>query len=143
MRPPTRPPETPRASPGSTPPEVRARDLAGKLGTASISVTVDNALPSVSFFQPPANKHVRQTEVVKVSASDAVGLDRVELRIDSGAYVDITANFDGSYYTYSWNTATVPSGAHTLTTRATDLARLRGLLAPAVPAAEHDGRPRL
>ncbi len=47
-------------------------------------------------------------------------MSTVELSIDSGSWIDITANFDGTYYYYDWDTTTVSDGSHTLDARATD-----------------------
>lgn len=78
--------------------------------------------PTVAIDQPAEGATVSGTVPVKVRAADDVRVARAEVSVDGGAYSDITASYDGTYYTYQWNTAAVPNGAHTLTARATDSA---------------------
>jgi hypothetical protein len=80
---------------------------------------VDNP-PSVSIVDPVEGQTIASTYRVLVSASDDSAVTVVELSIDGGAYTDITANFDGTYYYYDWDTTGYPDGAHTLQARATD-----------------------
>ena len=47
---------------------------------------------------------------------------KVELRIDGGTWIDITANYLESHYYYDWDTTSVSEGSHTLIARATDAA---------------------
>ncbi|MFQ5838741.1 MAG: Ig-like domain-containing protein [Thermoplasmata archaeon] len=100
----------------------QAVDQAGKTASHSVSVLVDGSLPSVSFASPSSGAYLRGTYRVKVQAIDDTGITKVELKVDSGGYVDITGNFDGTYYWYDWSTASVANGDHTLTARATDQA---------------------
>jgi PKD repeat protein len=76
--------------------------------------------PSVSIFDPTEGQPVSGSYRVLVSASDDNALNLVELSIDGGDYVDITANWDGAHYYYNWDTTTYPEGGHTLQARATD-----------------------
>jgi len=81
--------------------------------------SVDNP-PSVSVVDPIEGQTVSGTYPVLVSASDDSAVSKVELSIDGGAYIDITANFDGTYYFYDWDTKLEAEGSHTLQARATD-----------------------
>ncbi|HYG57600.1 MAG TPA: S8 family serine peptidase, partial [Symbiobacteriaceae bacterium] len=76
--------------------------------------------PAVAVEQPADGATVSGTATVKVRATDDRGVAKVELAVDGGTYLDITAGFDGTHYTYAWNTTTVGNGAHTLTARVTD-----------------------
>jgi PKD repeat protein len=76
--------------------------------------------PSVSIFDPTEGQTVSGLYHVLVSASDDNALNLVEVSIDGGDYVDITANWDGTYYYYDWDTTTYSEGGHTLRARATD-----------------------
>jgi hypothetical protein len=78
--------------------------------------------PSVSIVDPDEGQTVSGTYRVLVSADDDSAVAKVELSIDGVAYIDITANFDGTYYHYDWNTTTYEDGVHTLRARATDAA---------------------
>ncbi len=98
----------------------QAVDHAGKTASHSIVVTADLAGPSVSFAEPSSGQYLRGTYRVKVWATDDVGVSKVEFSLDGGGYIDITANFDGTYYWYDWNTGSVGNGGHTLTAKATD-----------------------
>lgn len=91
-------------------------DVSAGLGTAT-----DNP-PTVAIEQPAAGATVSGTVTVKVRAADDSAVTKVEVAVDSGAYTGITGNFDGTHYTYTWDTRTAANGAHTLKARATDSA---------------------
>ena len=91
----------------------RAVDFAGKTRDHAISVTVDGSVPGISFHQPASGAYLKGTYRVTVRATDDIGLAKVEFRVDSGAWVDITGNFDGTYYWYDWSTGSVGEGPTT------------------------------
>jgi serine protease len=76
--------------------------------------------PTCSITDPVDGQIIQGTYRVSVRATDDNQVAQVELAIDSGAWMDITANFDGTYYYYDWDTTTTADGAHTLEARATD-----------------------
>jgi len=78
--------------------------------------------PTVAIEEPLEGAVVSGSTRVLVRAADDAGLARVELAVDDGAYADITGSFDGTHYTYVWETAGAGRGAHRLTARATDTA---------------------
>jgi PKD repeat protein len=82
--------------------------------------SVGDTPPSVSIVDPIEGQTIEGTYHVLVSASDDSAVTLVELSIDGGTYTDITANFDGTYYFYDWDTIGSADGAHTLQARATD-----------------------
>lgn len=98
-----------------------ATDLSGHTTTsASISVTVDKSLPTVSLTAPSNNAVVTGSAVViSATASDNIGVSRVDFYRDSNVLLgtDNTAP-----YGISWDTSSTSSGAHTLIAVATDLA---------------------
>jgi serine protease AprX len=92
-----------------------ALDVSGGLATA-----VD-APPSVSVAEPAEGAHVSGRVIVKVRATDDVRVARIELAVN-GSSSDITGNFDGAFYTYTWETGSLTPGNYTLTARAFDSA---------------------
>jgi subtilisin len=80
-----------------------------------------NIPPSVAITEPVEGEIISGTYRVKVSALDSDGtIDKVELSIDSTAYADITANLDGAFYYYDWDTTMGADGPHTLDAKSTD-----------------------
>lgn len=80
-----------------------------------------NNPPTVSIYHPGYGQTLNDTYRVLVSASDDGGtIYLIELSVDGAAYFDITANFDGTYYYYDWDTTSLSDGNHTLQARATD-----------------------
>jgi len=103
----------------------RAYDAAGNARTsANVSVTVSNGgggdttPPNTAVTAPAAGARVSGTVTFSASASDNVGVARVELRVDG----NVIATDTSSPYSVSWNTATVANGSHSLTSRAYDAA---------------------
>jgi subtilisin family serine protease len=90
--------------------------------STEVNVTVDNVSdpPIVAVIDPVESQTVGGIYQVLVEASDDNGVSLVELRIDDGAYVDITANVEGNTYSYDWHTTGYANGNHTLQARATD-----------------------
>jgi len=108
--------------------DARATDTALQTTNATrVNVTVNNSgvdlPPSCSIADPTEGQTLGGSYRVKVGASDDYGLDAVEVAIDSGGWIDITANFDGSHYYYDWDTTAVSDGGHYIDARATDTAQ--------------------
>lgn len=76
--------------------------------------------PTCSIVDPVDGQIISGAYRVKVEATDDKQVSMVELAIDSGSWIDITGNFDETYYYYDWDTTTVADGLHTLDARATD-----------------------
>jgi serine protease AprX len=87
--------------------------------SAGLGAGGDNP-PTCSIYQPTPGATVSGTYRIKVSAADDVGLSKVETQIDTGSWINITANFDGTYYFYDWVTTGYANGSHTVNARATD-----------------------
>jgi len=79
----------------------------------------DENPPNVSIVDPVNDQTVwEETYRIIVSAADAEGeIATVEVSIDSGAWIDITTNIDGTHYYYDWITS---EGTHRIDARATD-----------------------
>ena len=76
--------------------------------------------PTCSIVDPVDGQTISGVCRVKVDATDDNQVSLVDLSIDSGSWIDITGNFDGTYYYYDWDTTTVGDGLRTLDGRATD-----------------------
>src|SRR5207253_2780627 len=97
-----------------------ARDAAGNTATsAAVSVTVDNAPPTVSLTAPTAGRSIKGTITVSASASDNVGVVGVQFKLDGA---NLGAEVTTAPYAVSWNTTTATNAAHTLTAVARDAA---------------------
>lgn len=103
----------------------KAYDAANNVGTsAAVSVTVSNAgggdttAPATSISAPAAGATVSGTTLVTATATDDVGVSKVEFYLDGVLQSTDTA----SPYEWSWNTTAVSNGAHTLSSRAYDAA---------------------
>ena len=80
--------------------------------------TGDTTAPTTAITSPAAGSTVSGTVTVTASASDNVGVTRVELYVDGVLLATDTA----SPYSASWNTAGASNGSHTLTSKAYDAA---------------------
>jgi C1A family cysteine protease len=76
----------------------------------------DNTLPAVSFSTPGNGATVTGAINVIVNATDNVGVNTVSLKIDG----ILLSSKTSSPYTFTWNSATVTNGSHTLTATAAD-----------------------
>ena len=99
----------------------KAYDAANNSATsASVSVTVSNdtTAPSTSITAPANGATVSGTTSVTASASDNVGVTKVEFLLNGVVQVTDTT----SPYAWSWDTLTVANGTHTLVAKAYDAA---------------------
>jgi len=77
--------------------------------------------PVVDIVNPANDSTVSGTEVIiEASASDDMGVDKVEYCIDSGDYQAMTYNSSTGYWEATWNSTAVADGSHTITAKATD-----------------------
>lgn len=97
----------------------RAVDSAEQSGTsAPITVIVDNHPPTVSLTAPTAGAVLSGTATLSASASDVMGVTRVEFLAD-GALLGSIAS---APYQLGWDTLGIANGSHVLTARAFDAA---------------------
>jgi subtilisin family serine protease len=85
---------------------------------AVASLPTDVLPPTASISTPAANAVVSGTVSVGVSASDNVGVARVDLYVDGVLQASDTL----APYTFAWNTTALANGFHTLTAKAVDAA---------------------
>jgi chitinase len=99
----------------------KAYDAAGNVGqSGNINVTVakDSIPPSVSLTSPGNNAKVSGTVAITASASDNIGVARVEF-YENGMLISAS---NVAPYSYSWNTKSVANGNYTLAAKAYDAA---------------------
>ena len=97
----------------------KAYDAAGNVGqssTVNVAVVNDTTAPVVSLTAPGNNAIVSGTVAITASASDNVGVSKVEFYINGSL---ISAG-NVSPYTFNWNTASVANGSYTLMAKAYD-----------------------
>ncbi|MDQ3908415.1 MAG: Ig-like domain-containing protein, partial [Acidobacteriota bacterium] len=112
---------------------------ANSVTSAAVSVNVQNdfVAPAASIASPTAGQTVSATVTVQVSASDNVGVTRVELYADGGLVGTKTA----APYAFSWNTDPLAETTHTLQAKAYDAANNVGTSSPVSVTVKHDVTP--
>ena len=97
---------------------VTARDAAGNIGTATVTVTFsDSTPPTVALTAPTAGATVTGTVTITATATDNIGVAGVQFTLDG---IKLGTEVTAPPYTVSWNTTTATSGTHTLTAVARD-----------------------
>jgi hypothetical protein len=87
-------------------------------GGSSSGPTADTTPPTVSITSPASNASVSGTVAITASASDNVGVSKVEFYVNGSLQTTVTA----SPYTFSWDTSSLSSGTYSLTAKAYDAA---------------------
>ncbi len=102
---------------------VRARDAAGNISAYSAIVsattttaTADTTPPTVSIASPTGGSTVSGTVPVSVTATDNLGVTKVELRVNGTTLASDTV----APYQFSWDSTKVANGSATLTAVAYD-----------------------
>jgi hypothetical protein len=88
------------------------------LANGSSSGGGDTTAPTVSITAPTAGATVSGTVAVNASASDNVGVSKVEFYVDGALRATATT----SPYSWSWDTTAFANGAHSLVAKAYDAA---------------------
>jgi subtilisin family serine protease len=104
-----------------------ARALSMSVGTGDIGGTGDTTPPSIMITSPADGSAVPGVVSVSVSATDNVGVIKVELYVDGSLYGSSTK----SPFTIKWNTRKTARGMHLLQTKAFDGAGNIGASPPA------------
>src|SRR5438128_2188286 len=100
---------------------VKAYDAANKTGRASCRESVSNldATPTkVTISSPLAGATVSGTVAVVGTASDNVGVTKVDFYVDGALSSSSTA----ASFSFSWNSTSKANGSHTLMVKAYDAA---------------------
>jgi chitodextrinase len=109
---------------------IRARDTSGNISDWSEPVSAtsrDTTPPTISITEPQNGSTVSGTITVSGTASDNVGVTKVNLRIDD----TFAQTDDAPPWSFSWDTTAIPDGNHNLTLKAFDAAGNEGV-SPAV-----------
>lgn len=96
--------------------KAKAYDPSGNWAEASKNVSVDNGNPSVSLTSPAPGSWVGGTVGVNANAVDAVGVNRVEFRVDGA----LRCTDGAAPYSWAWDTLAQSNGAHALRATAYD-----------------------
>ncbi len=105
--------------PGANVLTVTARDAANNPGPAVLTVTYDATAPTVSITAPGSGATVSAMTAVTATVSDNIGVAGVQFLLDG---FPLGIEQSGPLFSLSWNTGSVPNGAHTLSARARDAA---------------------
>jgi hypothetical protein len=99
---------------------VKAYDAANNVGSASVTVNVNNdkTAPTVSIASPTTGATLSATVNVTGSDTDNVGVTKAQFFVDGVA----TASSTTSPFSFSWNTSTATNAVHTITVKAYDAA---------------------
>ncbi|MBN1389829.1 MAG: hypothetical protein JXA22_04200 [Candidatus Thermoplasmatota archaeon] len=98
----------------------RSEDNMSHVTEQSIDFIVDNTKPTCNMVSPFTDQFLSGVYTFKVSASDTVGIDKVDLEIFSDT-VQTTFNRQTAYYEYQINTLTVADGTYIVAAHAYDL----------------------
>jgi thermitase len=108
--------------------QAKAYDSAGNIGVSAVlNVTVNNLVPdttapTVQITSPATGTKISKNVKVSVASNDDVGVTSIELYIDGKLFQKTS----GSSVTFSWNTAKISAGSHTLQAFAYDAAGNKG-----------------
>jgi hypothetical protein len=83
-----------------------------------VAGAADTTAPTTSITSPTSGATVSGTTTISASASDNVGVSKVDFYVDSV----LKGTDTSSPYSYSWATTAYSNGAHSLYTKATDAA---------------------
>ena len=101
--------------------------FSNEVSTTVTSVTPDSTPPTITLTSPSNGSSSSGTVTVSANASDNIGVAGVQFIVDG---VNLGSEDISAPYSVSWNTATVPNGAHTLTARARDAAGNQTISSP-------------
>ena len=82
----------------------------------------DKVAPAVKIMEPADGSTVNQTLTISVNATDNVGVTKVAIAIDGV----VVSNLTSAPYNLSWDTLTVPDGAHVINATGYDSAGNKG-----------------
>jgi hypothetical protein len=90
--------------------KLTVQDKADNTAEKSLTVTVDNTLPTAAIDQPEPNSYLRLNPLIRAIGSDT-NFDKMELRIDNEL---IQTYFESGTQDLIWNTQNIGDGAHNI-----------------------------
>ena len=110
---------SPFTLPATTTVRYRAIDNAGNLEPVNAqTITIDTTAPTVALTAPASDAILKGTTQLSATASDNLAVDHVDFLVDG----TVVGTASSSPYTFSWNSASVADGTHTVAARAVDTA---------------------
>ncbi len=102
---------------------VTAQDLTSQTTTASVTVTIDNTLPTIPSSTLPSG-NTSGTFAISANGGDNNGISQLQILIDGNVVTSVTPpnGSTSANVTYSWNTGSVGNGSHVVTILVIDLA---------------------
>ncbi|UCG68545.1 MAG: thrombospondin type 3 repeat-containing protein [Thermoplasmata archaeon] len=97
----------------------QAYDVIGHVVTDAILVTVDNDDPMATIILPLSEVYVQGTYTFKISASDAVGVSSVKIKINEVDYIANLNSASGLWET-TLDTTIIPDGTYSITATVED-----------------------
>lgn len=119
------------------PNEVAAASLPRSFTLDNAPAAPDTTAPSTAITAPAGGASVSGTTSVTASASDNVGVTKVEFYLDG----TLTATDTTSPYSWSWTTTSSTNGTHTLTSKAYDAAANSAVSSPVSVTVSNDVTP--
>ncbi|MBI5484059.1 MAG: fibronectin type III domain-containing protein, partial [Deltaproteobacteria bacterium] len=109
----------------------RAYDTAGNIGVSAdsiVNVFNDTSAPTVSIILPANSGTISGTVSISASATDNVGVSKVEIYLDG----ILRSTSSGEVYGYQLDTLTIANGTHSISARAYDAAGNVGVSAESI-----------
>lgn len=102
--------------------EAVAVDSSGNIGNSNtvmiyVSNPKDTTSPEVYITSPIDGSYVTTNQKINVTASDDIGVSKIELYIDGV----LKSSVNGNSLSFSWNTRKITKGIHTISAKAYDL----------------------
>jgi large-conductance mechanosensitive channel len=99
---------------------VEAADTAGHSTEITRTITVDNSGPQITFTSPSSGQTVDNDVKFRVSVVDGAGVEEVFIRINKGAWMEMSSKEGSDTYTYTWNSRQSYNGEYDVDIRAVD-----------------------
>ncbi|MDG6224524.1 MAG: Ig-like domain-containing protein [Candidatus Thermoplasmatota archaeon] len=115
--------DTTQITDGSHTLSVDAKDTAGMTGETSITIFVDNNMPTCDINSPIDGQYIEGTYTFRVVSTDTVAVDHVDIHI-FGTVITLPYNPITSSYEYTVTTNTKPDGTYTVYATAYDKVNL-------------------
>ncbi len=95
---------------------VKAYDPSGNVGSASVTVTVNNVAPVVTITSPTSGATVSGTVSVQGTVTTSAGISQINFYVNGV----LTGTTKSSPFSFSWNTTSQTSGTDTISVTAYD-----------------------